>query len=208
MKKESLVIVDFEDRADAEEAFALLRENLVTETYVLSQACIVEKKDGRIETGETLDTGIDTRNDQAVGGMIGMLLGFIVSPLGMLIGWGMGSLLGIAKDRNDAAKNLSIVKRISDHLPEGMTVLLAFVQEAEEKSGFDDLFKDYKVVIDRYDAAELITICEKAGKFQKKMESEAQSQLAPESFLQEVEEKRDELKKSFEELQDRWNKRD
>lgn len=208
MKKEQLIIVDFNDRADAEQAFGELKAHPITEKYMLSQACIVEKKDGKIETGEILDTGIETQNDQAIGGLLGMLLGVIVSPLGMLLGWGLGALLGHVKDKNDAAQNLSVIQRIADRMPEGMTVLLAFVQEDGEDSGFDELFKDYKVVIDRYDAAELATVCEKAQKLQRKLEAETQMHLASEDFKQEVEKKREKIRKGFEDLQDKWDRKD
>ena len=214
MKNEQLILVDFRDHAEAEEAFEALKKKPISENYVVSQACIAENRNGSIETGEIFDTGIETQNDQAVGGLLGMLLGTIVSPLGMLLGWGMGALLGHVLDRSDAAKNLSVIESVAHHLPEGMTVLLALIQEDQEdpeESEFEKLFENYSVIIDRYDAAELVTVCEKANRFQKTLEKEARAHLAsefPDDFREEIEEKRDALKKNFDELKDKWNRRD
>ena len=76
----------------------------MTNDYVVSQAIIAKNTEGSIRTLDGFDTGAQTSNDTAVGGLIGFLLSIAGGPLGMMIMGGYGGLIGSAVDWSDAAE--------------------------------------------------------------------------------------------------------
>lgn len=86
------------------QALSELKARSVTNDYVVSQAIIAKNTEGSIRTLDGFDTGAQTSNDTAVGGLIGSLLGIAGGPLGMMIMGGYGALIGSAVDWSDAAE--------------------------------------------------------------------------------------------------------
>lgn len=86
------------------QAFSELKARSVTNDYVVSQAIIAKNTEGSIKTLDGFDTGAQTSNDTAVGGLIGFLLSIAGGPLGMMIMGGYGALIGSAVDWSDAAE--------------------------------------------------------------------------------------------------------
>ena len=91
-------------------------------------AAVVERdRDGRLdvksEVGDTPYTGT------ASGGMIGLLVGIIGGPLGVLIGGTYGMLVGSLFDIEDAETTESVLGEISNQVEPTRTALLAQVTE-------------------------------------------------------------------------------
>ena len=86
------------------QALSELKARSVTNDYVVSQAIIAKNTEGSIKTLDGFDTGAQTSNDTAVGGLIGFLLSIAGGPLGMMIMGGYGALIGSAVDWSDAAE--------------------------------------------------------------------------------------------------------
>ncbi|RGG69115.1 hypothetical protein DWW95_10230 [Ruminococcus sp. AF17-6LB] len=76
----------------------------MTNDYVVSQAIIAKNTEDSIKTLDGFDTGAQTSNDTAVGGLIGFLLSIAGGSLGMMIMGGYGALIGSAVDWSDAAE--------------------------------------------------------------------------------------------------------
>ena len=63
------------------------------------------------------------------GGLIGMAVGILGGPLGMLLGWGAGSLIGGFADADRVDLSETAIGELSGRLPAGTTAILAEVEE-------------------------------------------------------------------------------
>lgn len=205
---ENIIIVDFQIESEAYQALAELKKKFFTDNYVVSQALLIKNKDGKINTSDIFDTGIETRNDTQMGGLIGSLLGIAAGPLGMVIMGGYGALIGSAVDWGDAAKNASLIEHVLDHVTEDTTVLIAVVQE-NEGSAFDANFTKFQAEVERFDAAEVAAEIEEAERVQEEMAREAKRQLREakkNDRHQAIEARRNKIKTHFNEVKEKFKK--
>lgn len=199
---ENILIVSFEVESEAYQAFSQLKKYPHGSGYFASSAGILKKKNGHISSDEAFDTGVQTRDDTAKGGLIGSLIGILGGPLGVLLGGSMGALIGSGKDASDAADNASLIEQVSEEIHENGTAIVALVQE-DDYLAIDRLFADFRVVITRRDAAEVAAEIEEAQKIQKEMEKEARKKLREEKKAekaQKIEAKRQEIRDHFSKL--------
>ncbi|MBR5430266.1 MAG: DUF1269 domain-containing protein [Firmicutes bacterium] len=206
----SVIVVSFAVESEAYQALSELKREAVCEDYVISQACVVKKEEeGKFKLQDSFDTGVETRNDTRRGGLLGALIGILGGPMGVLLGYGAGTLLGLAVDSSDAARNLSYVGQVSDSLPEGGTGLIALVAEQDTVS-FDVHFVKYEVQLTRLDAAEVAAEVEKTLELQKQLEKEARAKMREEkkeARRQKVEQHRAKLEADFEEFKQDFQRR-
>ena len=94
---------------------------------IAGAAVVARDRDGRI------DIKSDVENDPfagtATGGAIGVLLGIIGGPLGMLLGGTYGVLAGSLFDLDDAVTTESVLAEISQQVQPTRTAVLAQVDE-------------------------------------------------------------------------------
>ena len=83
---EKIISVIFKVESEGYQAITELKRAPVTELYTVSQAVLVRKEKGQIVTLDAFDTGMETSNDTAIGGLVGGFVGIIGGPLGMLLG--------------------------------------------------------------------------------------------------------------------------
>lgn len=170
----SVVVVRFEVESEAYQALSEIKRDAVNEDYVISQACVVKKEEEGLKIQDSFDTGVETRNDTRRGGLIGALVGLLGGPIGILLGYGAGTLMGLAVDTGDAARNLSLIGKVSESLPEGATGVIALVSEKDTVS-FDVHFVKFASQVTRLDAAEVAAEVEEALEMQKKLDKEARA---------------------------------
>lgn len=173
---ENVIAVIFDVESEAYQALSELKKDSVNSYYTILQIGLAKKKSGSILPIEGFDSGVNTADDTAKGGLIGALVGILGGPFGVLLGGGIGTLVGGAIDSSDADKNVSLLERVSGKLQDGDTFLAALVQESDE-SVFDSRMKKYKTTILRFDAAVISNEVEEAAKIQKEMEKEARQKL-------------------------------
>ncbi len=205
---ESIILVKFNVESEAYEAFSEVKKAFMAPEFMISQACVVKKENGQILTKDCFDTGIESTNDARFGGIMGMLIGFLAGPLGILLGGGIGLMIGGIKDAADVAKNSSMIEKVCAAIPEGRTALIALVSELKDVS-FDRFFDKYDTEILRLDAAVVAEELKKAQTLEKQMEREARQKLREEQTennWKQVEESRAQLKQEFEELKKRFKK--
>ena len=70
---ENIIIVNFDVESEAYQAFTELKPNAVTENYVVSQTALAKNTEGRVAVLDGFDTGVETKNDTQMGGLIGAL---------------------------------------------------------------------------------------------------------------------------------------
>lgn len=197
---ENIIVVNFKVESEAYQALSDLKNDPINDCYAVSQAGIVVRQNGQIVLKDGCDTGIETRNDALMGGLLGAFFGIIGGPIGVLLCGSYGALVGGTLDAIDGADNASLVEKVCEIVEEGETSLIALVSEAEEGS-FEKSFEKYETETVSFDAAEIAAEIEAAEELQKQMEKEARKQMREAKkadHKQKVEEKRAEIKAGFE----------
>jgi len=124
----SVIAVSFQDDNDAYEAMTRVKELDSQGQVKLDGAAVVL----RTENGQVIEKdeiGDDFLEGTAGGGLIGLLIGIIGGPLGVLIGGATGVLVGSLFDMDDEDETESVLSDISRSVRPGHTALLAQVTE-------------------------------------------------------------------------------
>ncbi len=158
----------------------------------------MKKENGALKVLDSFDTGVKTTDDTALGGLVGMCIGMLGGPVGMLLGAGWGSLAGMTIDAADAADGASLIEQIAGKLDDG--VALIGLTDEEDESVLDNKLSNYKAVIARFDAAVVSQEVDTAREMQAEMARQAKADLRKqrkEEFKEKVDEKRNKLKAQF-----------
>ena len=101
MTEENVVVVRFTEPSKAYQALSVLKECDADGRIGLESAAIVERTStGELRVPESADNvGLV---GTASGSLIGMLVGVLGGPVGLLLGWGTGALMGGAFDLDRA----------------------------------------------------------------------------------------------------------
>lgn len=202
---EKITIVTFKVESEGYQAIAELKKAPVTDNYIVSQAALVKKEGGLVKQLERFDTGMETLNDTAAGGIVGGLIGVLGGPLGMLLGGSMGALIGSSIDIGDTAYNESIIEKVTEMIADGEVALIALDQE-EEEGALANAFAAYDTAVVEEDAAEVAEEIAHAVEVQIGMEREARQRLREEKkeeYASKIEDRRTKIKEYFEELKEK-----
>ena len=132
MAGENVVVVSFAEDSSAYEAFTNLKELDEQGQVSIRSAAIVRRgDDGQIATKDSVDNNQLTGT--ATGGLIGLLIGILGGPFGVLIGGATGLLIGSLYDMDDAEDTESVLAEISSAIRPGQTVVLAEVDEQSDE---------------------------------------------------------------------------
>ena len=94
---------------------------------IAGAAVVTRDRDGRVEVKS--DVGDDPNVGAASGGVIGLLVGILGGPLGVLLGGTYGLLVGSLFDLDDAETTESVLGEISKQVQPSRTAVLAQVTE-------------------------------------------------------------------------------
>ena len=131
MAGENVIVVSFAEDRLAYEAFTNLKELGEQGQVSIEGAAIVQRgDDGRIVTKDSVDT--QQLAGTATGGLIGLLVGILGGPFGVLIGGATGLLIGSLYDMDEAGETESVLAQISSAIRPGQTVVLAEVAEQSD----------------------------------------------------------------------------
>jgi uncharacterized membrane protein len=128
MAQENVVVVGFTEPSKAYEALSVLKECDSAGRIGLESAAVVE----RTETGELrIAEGADNVGPvgTASGSLIGMLIGVLGGPVGVLLGWGAGATMGGVFDVDRAATSDEALAVLGRAIPPGSTAVIAQVEE-------------------------------------------------------------------------------
>ena len=125
---DNVIAVSFEDDHEAYHALSLLKELDSQQRMGVQEAVVVVRgEDGQLV--EKDGTQSEYLAGTASGGLIGLLLGIIGGPFGVLIGGATGQRLGSLYDLADYEDTDSALGAISSSVQAGRTALLADIVE-------------------------------------------------------------------------------
>jgi uncharacterized membrane protein len=124
----SVIAVSFEDDGDAYKALTVLGELGSQQRIGVQEAVVVVRgEDGQVVTKDRLES--PSMPGTATGGLLGLLIGIIGGPLGVLVGGTYGLFVGSLFDLYDADAADSALGAISSSVKVGHAALLAVVDE-------------------------------------------------------------------------------
>jgi uncharacterized membrane protein len=124
----NVITVSFEPDDNAYEALTVLKELDGQDRVRLEAATVVVRDDDGQFTVKD-HAGSFELAGTAGGGMLGLLLGVIGGPIGVLVGGTYGLLVGSLFDLDRGERNESVLGEISEQVRPGHTALLAEVTE-------------------------------------------------------------------------------
>ena len=200
--KENLILANYTVESEAYQALSELKRETTNANYTISQAVIVKKENGKLNTMDSFVNGSAAGDDSLTGSLIGSLIGILGGPLGILLGGSMGMLIGSAVDAGDMAESASLLEKAGDSILDGETAIILLAQE-EYETALTAKLNHFDVAITRFDAAEVAAEVEHAREVEKQMAKEAREKMREErseSFRETVARKREELKNWFSNL--------
>jgi uncharacterized membrane protein len=128
MAQENVVVVRFSDPSKAYQALSVLKDCNADGRIGLESAAIVERtSEGELRIPE----GTDNMElvGTASGSLLGMLIGVLGGPVGVLVGWGTGALMGGALDLDRADTSEEALSVLGRAIPPESTAVIASVEE-------------------------------------------------------------------------------
>src|ERR1700689_3181316 len=128
----NVIAVSFPESSSAYEALSNLKELDGQGQVAVHGAAVVERgQDGQL----TIKDRVQDEHAHATwtGGLIGVLIGLLAGPFGILIGGVTGLLVGSLFDVQDEAEEGSALAAISSKIQPGQTVLVAVVSEQSDE---------------------------------------------------------------------------
>jgi uncharacterized membrane protein len=125
---DSVIAVTFGEDSKAYEAMTTLKELDGQRQVDLAQAAVVIRRDdGQLETKDVV--GDESYTGTASGGLIGLVIGILGGPFGVLLGGATGLLVGSLFDLDDEEETESALAHLAASVRVGHTTLLAQVGE-------------------------------------------------------------------------------
>jgi uncharacterized membrane protein len=124
----NVIAVSFEDDANAYQALTALKE-LESQRQIGIQDAAVVARDEAGRVVEKDDVGGESLVGTTTGGIVGLLIGILGGPFGILIGGATGLLIGSLFDADDDDETESVLAEISKSVRVGHDAVLAEVSE-------------------------------------------------------------------------------
>ena len=128
MPERNVVVARFNEPSKAYQALSVLKECDAEGRIVLESAAVVERtQEGALQIAE----GADNLGPvgAASGSLIGMLIGVLGGPVGVMLGWGGGALIGGAFDIDRAVTSDEALTVLGRAIPPESTAVIASVAE-------------------------------------------------------------------------------
>ena len=125
---DNVVVVKFAEASKAYQAMSVLKDCDAQGRIEVKSAAIVERRpDGELRIPE--DTDNIALIGTVSGSLIGMLIGVLGGPVGILVGWGAGALMGGTIDIVGLTKSEEALTALARAIPPNSTAVIASVTE-------------------------------------------------------------------------------
>jgi uncharacterized membrane protein len=160
MKKEEMTmkkvaLVTFEDSAKTYEAFSQMKNINSSNTLTIKQAAVIEKS--KSGSAFTIKDSVDyvSGNRVVKGSLIGMLVGILAGPLGVLCGWIIGDIAGMSTNYLKNKKTTTVFDKIAGQLKESQVGLLLYIDETDQTLLNTMIVEKFHGTIERFDYQEV-----------------------------------------------------
>ena len=207
---QNIVVSLFEVESEAYQALTQLKQYPGDERSYITAAALVKKENGALHTLDAFDTGANTTDDTAIGGLVGALFGILGGPIGVLLGGSYGMLVGSAFDADDSLMGISMLEQIAGKLNDGEVAIIALAFE-EDETILDQKLSGFKTIIARFDAAVVAAEVEEAQMMADEMARQARKELRDEKKAarkEKREEKKAKLSAEWEGFKAKFKKED
>ncbi len=128
MAQQNVVVIGFTEPSKAYQALSVLKSCNADGRIGLESAAVVERTpEGTLRIPESADNA--ELVGMASGSVVGMLIGVLGGPVGMLLGWGAGAMMGGAFDLDRAVTSDEALTVLGTAIPAGSTAVIANVEE-------------------------------------------------------------------------------
>lgn len=175
MAEENVIVVSFPVEANAYQALSVLKQTAASGQIKLVNGVVIK----RAEDGSYSIEDLENRtlgNKTTTGGLIGAVVGILGGPLGVLFGWGAGSLIGSAAEVDDALESEAMLSQLSKVIAPGTTGLVAEIEE-DSTGVVDDEMTKLNGAVHRRSVQEIQDEIEAAQEAQQAAEKEARRVL-------------------------------
>lgn len=130
MAESNIVVATFEDESKTYQAFSEIKHAAAEGKLKIQGLTIMHRSlDGRFEVR---DAAMKPYGGAVAGGLIGALVGLMGGPLGILLGWGAGSLIGGFRDAKELISDRTLIQRLTEDMTVGSTALVGELEESNE----------------------------------------------------------------------------
>jgi uncharacterized membrane protein len=172
---QNVIAVSFEDDRNAYTALTSLKELDSQQRVGVLEAVVVERaQDGQVVEKDRVES--TSLPGTASGGLIGLLIGVIGGPLGVLVGGTYGLFVGSMFDLSDMSEADSALAQISGSVRLGHTALLAVVDERSPEV-VDAAMADVDGTVSRRSVADVEAEIAAAESAERKAKAEARKEL-------------------------------
>ncbi|WP_427814840.1 hypothetical protein ACQKTA_11630 (plasmid) [Enterococcus sp. 22-H-5-01] len=149
MKK--VALVTFKDSAATYEAFSQVKKIAKSNTLEIRQAAVIEKN--AKGTNFTMQDSVDYESGDRVvkTSLIGMLVGILAGPLGILCGWIIGDIAGLSTNYLKNKKTVTVFDKIAGELKEEQLGLLLYIDETDPALLDTMIVEKFDGSIERFD---------------------------------------------------------
>jgi uncharacterized membrane protein len=128
MSQQNVVVIGFTEPSKAYQALSVLKACDADGRIGLESAAVVERTpEGTLNVPESAEN--DELVGMASGSVVGTLIGVLGGPVGMLLGWGAGAMVGGAFDVDRAVTSDEALTVLGTAIPAGSTAVIASVEE-------------------------------------------------------------------------------
>ena len=128
MAQQNVVVIGFTEPSKAYQALSVLKSCNADGRIGLESAAVVERTpEGALRIPESADNA--ELVGMASGSVVGMLIGVLGGPVGMLLGWGAGAMMGGAFNLDRAATSDEALTVLGTAIPAGSTAVIANIEE-------------------------------------------------------------------------------
>ena len=171
-----VIIMNFEIESQAYQAFSEVKK-LYTERQIKGEqmAVVTHVNEGthQFKIDDFLDfTG---NNHTSKNSLIGMVIGILGGPLGILLGWFAGSMIGATRDAKEIRDAQSVFEHMTNKISEGQTGLILIAEEEDNRPLNRLIMNELGGEITRLDYDDVEQELQKAKDVEKKVTETANS---------------------------------
>jgi len=176
LNETNVIAVSFEDNDLAYAGLARLKRLDADRQIELRGGAVVERDaDGRVTTKDT--AGKEEWEGTAAGGLIGLLVGILGGPFGVLIGGATGVLIGSLFDLEDTGDTESVLAALSQEIRPGHDTLLVELREPSDHQVVDGVMESRSGSVLRRPVADVEAEIAAAEKAQHEARKKARREL-------------------------------